>query len=204
MRRAGVRKIRSRSEVQFRNLQNEKQCGRCLDWLPESCFSVAEIFSDNLQVRCKRCVADSSNRLSVARRRELLVLQNGQCAAGCGCVFDVHGGRGSSYEIDHDHSCCSGKSCGSCIRGLLCHGCNVRDGLSLPTPLKPYTCAMHRRQTYHSDIGMSSDDRDRKVVELRDLGRSYREIGAVTGLSANGVMHALRRISEGRPGRVRS
>jgi DNA-directed RNA polymerase specialized sigma24 family protein len=51
---------------------------------------------------------------------------------------------------------------------------------------------------------MTADERDQKVVELKALGRSYREIGAATGLSANGVMHALRRIAEGRPGRVRS
>lgn len=32
-------------------------------------------------------------------------------------------------KIDHDHDCCPGKqSCGRCVRGILCHECNIVEG----------------------------------------------------------------------------
>lgn len=39
-------------------------------------------------------------------------------------------------KVDHDHNCCSGdKSCGQCIRGLLCSQCNSAIGLIKDNPI---------------------------------------------------------------------
>jgi len=46
------------------------------------------------------------------------------------------------------------------------------------------------------------EDRDRKIVAARRLGYSYQAIGDHFGMSAAGVMKALRRIEDGRPGRA--
>jgi len=51
----------------------------------------------------------------------MLSAQGGGCA-GCGATSGVNGTR---LAVDHDHSCCPGaKSCGRCVRGLLCTDCN--------------------------------------------------------------------------------
>ena len=39
--------------------------------------------------------------------------------------------------IDHDHACCPGKrSCGRCIRGLLCDLCNRGLGMFKDDPIR--------------------------------------------------------------------
>jgi hypothetical protein len=54
---------------------------------------------------------------------ELLTRQGGGCAICRRADADITGSR---LAIDHDHACCPGvKTCGNCIRGLLCRGCNL-------------------------------------------------------------------------------
>jgi len=46
--------------------------------------------------------------------------QGGACEI-CGSIVPLN--------IDHDHKCCPGSySCGECLRGLLCHICNLHLG----------------------------------------------------------------------------
>jgi len=49
---------------------------------------------------------------------------------------------------------------------------------------------------------LPAPERDKLILELRLRGYSYRAIGKRVGMSANGVMHSLRRMSEGKPGRA--
>ena len=56
----------------------------------------------------------------------MLEKQGGGCAI---CQTKESGGRGR-FHIDHDHSCCpQEKTCGECIRGLLCASCNTKLGV---------------------------------------------------------------------------
>jgi hypothetical protein len=56
----------------------------------------------------------------------------------------------NAANIDHDHSCCPGPySCGECVRGLLCTGCNsalghVSDSIEKLDKLKEYLTASVR------------------------------------------------------------
>ena len=80
---------------------------------------------------CKDCLKDrvwesklkSHYNLTLAEYLALLEQQNGGCAI---CGLEPSGRR---LAVDHDHKCCSGdKSCGKCVRGLLCVNCNLGIG----------------------------------------------------------------------------
>lgn len=64
--------------------------------------------------------------ITMASYEAMLAAQGG----GCAICNSEHAGPGGSFRVDHDHSCCPGKkSCGQCVRGLLCNTCNVGVGM---------------------------------------------------------------------------
>jgi hypothetical protein len=52
-----------------------------------------------------------------------LLEAQGHACGMCHTPFE----EGQLIHVDHDHDCCKVKnrSCGKCVRGLLCHSCNV-------------------------------------------------------------------------------
>jgi hypothetical protein len=66
-------------------------------------------------------------RLSLEAYRGLLRKQGGKCAI---CESESPADRRlGRFHVDHDHACCPGsRSCGKCVRGLLCRGCNTALG----------------------------------------------------------------------------
>lgn len=67
----------------------------------------------------------SSYGLTQEQFDRLLAAQQFACGT-CHKPFE----EGQRIHVDHDHACCKQKnrSCGKCIRGLLCHTCNIALG----------------------------------------------------------------------------
>lgn len=86
---------------------------------------------------CRECSKNMETPRAIRNRRLLqrygisadqfdaILASQGGCAV-CGRTES----NGKYWHTDHDHSCCptDARSCGKCIRGILCHGCNTALG----------------------------------------------------------------------------
>lgn len=113
-----------------RDDDGNKQCTSCREWLPEKDYGKGGS-GDGLASRCLRCANDASRARKFGITREqydaLLAIQGGVCWI---CKQPPDFGR-KSLSVDHDHDCCADKdkTCGNCIRGLICGACNLALGL---------------------------------------------------------------------------
>ena len=62
--------------------------------------------------------------ITLDEKDALFAAQGFKCAACSATETTGHG-----WQTDHDHGCCPGpECCGRCIRGVLCHPCNLSLG----------------------------------------------------------------------------
>lgn len=132
--------MRPRGSVVLRDANGNKECTYCGVWRPESDFGPNAKHPDGLRSQCTPCRRQHymDNRddfiarrikaffnITIEDRDEMLVEQGGVCAC---CGTEEPGSKG--WTIDHDHACCpeSGRSCGKCVRGILCMRCNLTLG----------------------------------------------------------------------------
>ena len=141
--------LRRRNATDVRNELGQKRCSRCTAWLPEAVFHKNPKTNDRLATSCSSCARDvlmlHKYGLSSGRYEELLTDQSGTCAI-CRQVPKGY------LHVDHDHSCCPGeKTCGQCVRGLLCTNCNKGLGCFQDSPLNLTNAANyltnHERKT---------------------------------------------------------
>lgn len=112
----------------------------CVDCGRIKSFSQFHTSGKGYRANCKDCRArkDREDKLrrhyniTPATYDALLAEQGGVCKI-CSqpeTLVDNRTGAVMSLAVDHDHSCCPGiKTCGQCIRGLLCSFCNTALGL---------------------------------------------------------------------------
>lgn len=64
-------------------------------------------------------------KLTMEDFEAMMTAQGGRCAICKRTPEESANRRHKRLVVDHDHACCPGmKSCGKCVRGLLCYSCN--------------------------------------------------------------------------------
>ena len=125
-----------RINVALRGPGGRKFCRWCQRLLPEAQFARHgnRRSRDILRSRCRECspkprrAPGVRHNLDEAARAAILADQGGGCAI-CGTTDP-----GRWWCVDHDHRCCSKESCGHCVRGMLCNGCNSAIGMAREDP----------------------------------------------------------------------
>ena len=67
-------------------------------------------------------------KLRIEDLADMVKSQGGKCPICTRDLPDVFNFDEKKYNlvVDHDHACCPGeKSCGKCVRGILCRDCNL-------------------------------------------------------------------------------
>lgn len=129
-----------------RDEHGRKQCSRCREWKAADAYMANRRIKGGLHSFCTRCWR--SGKLKAAYGITLDEYEAMRAAQGNGCA--ICGGvnaSGRNLHVDHDHACCpGGKSCGECVRALLCDPCNRSLGLMRDDPARLEAAAAYVRR----------------------------------------------------------
>lgn len=113
---------RIRIEKQKRELSPTRVCLVCKkEKKTTEGFSKTPNGPGGYQTRCKECCSEASAKWRWGIENILSLVDSSVCDI-CG-----EGLERNNYAVDHDHSCCPSRirSCGKCVRGLICQNCNI-------------------------------------------------------------------------------
>lgn len=96
-----------------------------------SCSSVQRLVTPVEERREQKLVTTlRMYSMTLTQYRGMLAVYDGNCwlCKNPETYIDPQTGSIQRLKVDHNHSCCpeQGRSCGNCIRGLLCRECNSR------------------------------------------------------------------------------
>lgn len=116
--RCGLWKARDEFGVVFRSGKHPRrtaQCVECLRLRPSQFQRTDRLGNPSLSLKARYGI-------TLELYNEILERQGGRCAI----CRQLPSHQLRNFDVDHDHKCCPGKkSCGRCVRGLLCRACNV-------------------------------------------------------------------------------
>lgn len=118
-----IRVTAAKNSRSLRDAQGRKCCSDCKQWLPVENFASQPRSGDGLRARCRTCTRIwRLNDTYGMTPEQVEILFNGQ-----GRACEICGTKDAKWVIDHDHACCPGerRTCGQCIRGILCDPCNT-------------------------------------------------------------------------------
>lgn len=140
-------------KVKYPIVDGKKRCSQCREEKTIDSFSAQKRGGNGLNSKCKKCVKENQDKwradhpdydknanirlkplrtrrylwdrykLTTEQYEKILAYQGNRCAI---CWTEFPHKNGTRWNVDHDHSCCPGQiTCGECVRGLLCHNCNI-------------------------------------------------------------------------------
>lgn len=110
-------------------IDGQRRCQTCKKYQDPSLYGRNVKSDDGLSPICKPCLREreliKKYGMTLADYDQLLAGQKGGCAI-CGTTPEEDG---KALAVDHDHACCGyqrdGRTCGKCVRSLLCESCNL-------------------------------------------------------------------------------